>query len=437
MTRRLPLAAPLRGLPTEVSVAGATVRGFTGESVAAAALASGARVLSRSLKYHRPRGLFCLEGHCGGCLVRVDGVPNLRACQVTCAPGLKVEAQNAFPSAEVDLLGAVDFVFARGMDHHGLMTGSAVLNQLASRVVRQLSGLGKLPGAVATATPPVAEHRVDVAVIGGGPAGLAAAEATARAGASTVLLDDQLRLGGSLRAEPSAGPAAAARAEEAAAAAGALLLPRTGAIAYFPEDAGGVLLAASDERAARVHARHWIWATGGYAQNLAVPNNDRPGVVALRAVGRLLADHGILAGERICAIVDPAVRRHAQATVDALRAAGAEVSVLDVSEVDTVRGRSGVTGVDLVDGRQLDCDLVAMAALPAPATEGPRQQGCAVVLDPAAGGFRLVTDDAGRTSAPTVWGCGDVCGYRGPREAAADGARVGAQVARALAAEAT
>jgi sarcosine oxidase subunit alpha len=374
------------------------VRGFTGESVAATALASGVRILSRSLKYHRPRTFFCLEGHCGGCLVRVDGVPNLRACQTQCAAQLDVEGQNAFPSTEVDLLGAVDFLFSRGLDHHTLMTSSSVLNHLANRVVRQLSGLGKLPDAAATELPEVSEHQVDVAVIGGGPAGLAAARATAAAGARTLLLDDQLHLGGILRADPRFGPDAATRAVDAAAEAGVELAPRTTAIVFFPEDAGGVLVSASPERLGRVHARHWIWATGGYPANLPVPDNDRPGVIALRAAGRLLVDHGILAGDRICVIADPRMREDAAATGQALRAAGAEVTIVAQGEVDRVRGRGWVTGVDLSDRRRIDCDLVAMAAIPAPASEGPRQQGCAVVLSAEGGGFQLVVDDRDRKS---------------------------------------
>jgi pyruvate/2-oxoglutarate dehydrogenase complex dihydrolipoamide dehydrogenase (E3) component len=52
-----------------------------------------------------------------------------------------------------------------------------------------------------------------------------------------------------------------------------------------------------------------------------------------------------------------------------------------------------------------------------------------VVLDPAAGGFRVVVDDYGRTTTPGVWACGDVTGYLGPAAAAADGARVGGNVA--------
>src|SRR5689334_13842807 len=178
-------------------------------------------VMSRSLKYHRPRSFFCLEGHCSGCLVRIDGVPNLRACQTPCHSGAEVQGQNAFPSAEVDLLGAVDFLFSRGMDHHTLMTGSSVLNRLANKVVRQLSGLGKLPDHAPPELPEVHRYDVDVCVIGGGPAGLAAAREIARAGRRVVLVDDQMRPGGSLRADPRTGRAAAEAAWRAGVDAGA------------------------------------------------------------------------------------------------------------------------------------------------------------------------------------------------------------------------
>ena len=81
---------------------------------------------------------------------------------------------------------------------------------------------------------------------------------------------------------------------------------------------------------------------------------------------------------------------------------------------------------------KIECDICAVAAIPAPASEGPRQQGCRVVLDPAAGGFRVVVDDDGRTTTANVWACGDVTGYVGPAAAAADGARVGALAAASV-----
>ena len=436
MARRLQLSGSdtARGAAVDITIADATVRAYESESIAAAALASGARVLSRSLKYHRPRTFFCLEGHCSGCLVRLGGVPNLRACQTPCTPGAHAEGQNAFPSAEVDLLGAVDFLFARGLDHHTLMTSSSVLNKLANKVVRQLSGLGKLPEHVAETLPEVADRSVDVCVIGGGPAGLAAAIACARAGKRTLLVDDQLRPGGSLRADPRTGSPAADRHANDAIAAGVEVLARSTAIGFFPEDDGGVLAIATPDHLVRVHATAWIWATGGYVVNLPFADNDRPGVIAARAVGRLLVDHGILGGDKVCLIEVPALADEAAALTSALTAAGSEVVRVPLADCVGTRGRSWVTGVDTTHGR-VDCDLVAVAAIPSPASEGARQQGCKVVLDPDAGGFRIVIDELGRTSTAGVWACGDVTGYLGPSRAAADGARVGANVAAALGSE--
>ena len=420
----------MRGEAVEIRIADGNVRAFSDESIAAAALATGTRVMSRSLKYHRPRTFFCLEGHCSGCLVRIGGVPNLRACQSPCTQGAEVEGQNAFPSAEVDLLGAVDFVFSRGLDHHTLMTGSSVLNRLANKVVRQLSGLGKLPSTAVRLDdlPEVQRYDVDVCVIGGGPAGLEAATATARAGRSTVVVDDQLRPGGSMRADPRTGRGAAEATWRSALAAGVAVLARSTAIGFFPEDDGGVLAVASPDRLYRIYAKSWIWATGGYAANLPFSDNDRPGVIAARAVGRLLVDHGILAGDRVCIVSVPPVADDAAALASALHLAGADVTRVALEQVSGTRGRGWTNALDTPDGK-IDCDIVAVAAIPAPASEGARQQGCRVVLDPPVGGFRIVVDDQGRTTVPGVWACGDVCGYLGPAAAAADGARVGANVA--------
>jgi sarcosine oxidase, subunit alpha len=431
VARRLPGYDGVRGDAVELRISDNIVRAFRSESIAAAALASGTRVLSRSLKYHRPRTFFCLEGHCSGCLVRLSGVPNLRACQSPCEQGAEVEGQNAFPSAEVDLLGAVDFLFRRGLDHHELMTSSSVLNKLANKVVRQLSGLGKLPTTAPAELPEVQRYDVDVCVIGGGPAGLEAAVQVARSGHSTVVIDDQLAPGGSLRADPRSGRGSADASWRAARDAGAAVLARSTAIGYFPEDDGGVLAVAAPDRLYRVYARAWIWATGGYAVNLPFPDNDRPGVIAARAVGRLLVDHGILAGDRVCIVEVPEVADDTTALAAALTRAGADVARVALADVQGTRGRSWVSAVSTRPAA-VECDLVAVAAIPAPASEGPRQQGCRVVLDPRAGGFRVVVDEHGRTTTPTVWACGDVTGYLGPAAAAADGARVGANVRDSL-----
>lgn len=424
--RRLPCPDELRGDPVEITLGGDKVRAYTGESLAAALFVGGHATLSRSLKYHRPRSFFCLDGHCGGCLTRIGGVPNLRSCLERCADGVAVQGQNAYPSPDLDVLGAVDLLFPKGMDHHSLMTGNRVMNAVAQKVVRQLSGLGKLPDAVAPIAPPAGERAVDVAVIGGGPAGLAAATAAARAGARTLLVDEQPALGGSLRVDPRFGVSAARHAVAEARAAGVELLAGWTALGAFREDA--VVIATDDRSLLRIAARAWVWAAGGYNVNVPVPDNDRPGVFAARAVGRLLCEHAILAGDRVCLVEDDGPSDYADALAGALCGAGAAVERLAAREVTAIRGRGWVRAV-VAGKRRIDCDAIAVAAIPSPASEGARQHGCAVELDAAAGGFAVVTDGDGRTSVDGVFACGDVCGYRGPAAAAAMGTRTGARAA--------
>jgi sarcosine oxidase subunit alpha len=270
-----------------------------------------------------------------------------------------------------------------------------------------------------------------VCVIGGGPAGLAAATACAQRGHNTLVIDDQLRPGGSLRADPRAGRELAESRWASAREAGCEVLARATAIGFFPEDDGGVLAIATPQQLVRVHARAWIWATGGYSVNLPFADNDRPGVIAARALGRLLVDHGIVGGDKVCIIEDPRVATETAALAVALINAGADVARVALADTLGARGRAWVSGVDTTTGR-VDCDLVAVAAIPAPASEGARQQKCKVTLDPDAGGFRVVVDDQGRTTTPGVWACGDVTGFMGSARAAQDGARVGANAAASL-----
>jgi len=431
-----------RGKAVSLRCEGQPLRAYAGESVAVALYAGGDGVLSRSLKYHRPRSFFCLEGHCGACLMRIDGVPNLRACMEPCAEGITVEGQNAYPSPDMDVLGAVDWLFPEGMNHHTLMTGSRLLNQVVSKVVRQLSGLGTLPDRSVQDTVRCEEIEVDVLVVGAGPAGLAAAEAAAAAGARTLMCDEQDRPGGSLLADPRHGAAEADRRAEAARRAGADARARTTAIGYYPED-GGALLLAGPERLARASARRVVYATGGYAQNLVFANNDRPGVMAARAVGRLLVQFGVAPAERVCLVVgkhaDP---EPAAALGAALGRAGCEVVMIDERRETIVgaRGRVWVTALEVASGdgrvRRIPCNLVAVAAPPSPASEAARQHGCAVELRPAAGGFAVVVDEDGHTSAGGVLACGDVCGATTVERAAAAGARAGRTAAAEALAEA-
>jgi predicted molibdopterin-dependent oxidoreductase YjgC len=79
---------------------GQPVTAYEGETVAAALLAAGRRAFRLTNRGAEPRGLFCGMGLCFDCLVRVDGRPNVRACQTPAAEGMRVETQRGAGSWE-------------------------------------------------------------------------------------------------------------------------------------------------------------------------------------------------------------------------------------------------------------------------------------------------------------------------------------------------
>jgi sarcosine oxidase subunit alpha len=174
--RRLPDAAS-RGVSITLDLEGEALPAVEGEPVACSLIAAGEPVLARSIKYHRARGPYCFSGACSHCLMRVDGVPNVYTCRVPARSGLKLERQNAYPSAKVDVFEAIDWFFPKGLDHHEMFAGVPVAEQVMAKVARQLAGLGLLPASPAPQRPPVQILRTRVAVVGGGAAGLSPARA--------------------------------------------------------------------------------------------------------------------------------------------------------------------------------------------------------------------------------------------------------------------
>jgi sarcosine oxidase subunit alpha len=177
----------------------------------------------------------------------------------------------------------------------------------------------------------------------------------------------------------------------------------------------------------KVRARTAIVATGGYDQNALFADNDRPGVISARATGRLLLQHGVRPGSRIIVLAGAPgpTADHASALSTALQRAGVDVlTVAPPSRARRALGRCWVEALELDGGRREPCDLVAVAEVPAPASELARQRGANVIFDPGAGGFRAERQADG-LAGPDLYACGDVCGYVGPSAASEDGARVG------------
>jgi sarcosine oxidase subunit alpha len=354
--------------------------------------------------------------------------------------GMRVERQNAYPSATLDLFGATDFFFPRGMDHHTLMTSAPKpVHAVMQKIARQLAGLGRLPDEPMVTLPEAKTLLPDVCVVGAGPAGLATATAAARAGHRVIVIDEQIMPGGSLLCDPRHGPEEARARVAATRSAGVDLWSGSTAIAYYAEDriteaaAPGLLAVVTPEGLRLVRARHTIYATGSYDQNALFPDNDRPGIVSARALGRLLVRDGIAPPKQAAVL---GAGPYARALADALEQAGAVVTRIDglADTIVGVDGRSRLRGVRVQSGgrvRKVACDVLAIAALPAPATELAREHGAEVRWDGGRGGFHVVADADGRTQVTGLRVVGDVTGFVGPQGSLDAGARVGASLERA------
>jgi sarcosine oxidase subunit alpha len=425
----------LPGFPTDCTFTfdGEPIPARAGESVASALLAAGRPLLARSAKYHRPRGPFCLAGSCGSCLVRVDGAPDVRACATPCRNGLTVETQNAFPSAAHDLLGALDIVYPRGLDHHHLATWSLLANRAAVSLSRRLAGLGRLPEPPRSAPPPApAEERFDALVVGAGPAGLGAAEALARAGRRTLVAEQEPVPGGRLRARLGApgdpdlswagGAASLVRSAGGEVATGAAVV---GLWIDRGEPLAGIRTAGKEAPLRLVRARRIVLCPGGHPQPPPIPGGDRPGVLSARGLAAALAEHGVLPGRLVAVLGEGA---EAEALLARLGEAGAEP--IAVPAAVRVLGRSRARGLVLPDGRHLACDAVAVASRPAPSTDLARLLGAEVSLDPSAGAAAVRVGPSGATSVPGLFAAGEATGPVDAAAAREAGRRAGEEASR-------
>ena len=292
---------------------GKTFPGVAGDTVATALYANGVRVFGRSLKYHRPRGLYSLDGECSNTCMAVDGIPNVRAENTPAKNGMHVDAQNVQGSADFDWMGfmdKLDWLMPAGF-YYRTLHKPARLWPFALKQVRKVAGLGKISpdfemkGRYAEIYP-----TADVCVIGGGAAGMSAALAAAESGLRVILLEARPWLGGSFdyRVSPFDGEKAlyqrarelASQVETAADirvfthAANVGLYNNNLVTAFQVGPQGG----AFDERYIEIRATSVVVATGCIERPLLFENNERPGVMQIGCAHRLAHTYGLLPGNR-------------------------------------------------------------------------------------------------------------------------------------------
>ena len=438
-----PLEELDRAQPLRLTFDGRAVAAFEGDTVASALAAAGIDVISRSFKYHRPRGLLCCAGRCPNCLVEVDGTPNVRACTTPARARMRVRSQNARPSLRWDVMALTDR-FDRFLPigfYYKTFIRPRFLWPLYEWVLRHAAGLGRIDVRARPALHARKRHlHCDVAVIGGGPAGCLAALEAAALGARVILVDDQPRLGGHLRirsravdggerlAAGSGFEAAERLAAEVAAEGRIEHLAAATAIGIYE---GGLIGVSQGETFVRVRAKQIVVAAGAAERPALFDGNDRPGVMLASAVLALRHRHGVAAGTRAIVVTD---HDHGLRAVAELVAAGiGVVAVIDQREdgwdedlagdlrsggtevlADTVPlasiGSSAVRGlrVSTPGGeRTIDADLIAMAIRPEPVIALLAQAGAKTRFDEHLGQFVATAVPDGIHAAGRVLGVDD------------------------------
>ena len=347
-----------------------------GDTVASALFRVGLRTFSRSLKYHRRRGLYCGTGDCPNCLMTVDGLPAVHTCVTRCGEGMRVERAGGWPNADHDLLHVTDSlhrVMPVGF-YYKTFIRPRFAWPVAERVIRRATGLGRLPGTTAAMRHVVRHEHPETLVIGAGIAGLEAARDAIAHGA--VLVCDEGLIGHAVAAGPELDRLRVLEADIRALDA-VTVLETTTALGVYE---GLHVPLAGDGELVHVHPSRVIVATGATETHRVFPGNDLPGVMLGRAAAALAGVHGVRPGRRavvvvrseegvhhLSTLVDAGVEVVATAVSAALASRVPEAGVGEVvvdGEVHEARGGSSLRSVVLRrDGRgkRFDCDLLALS----------------------------------------------------------------------------
>ncbi len=356
---------------------GVAMSGRAGDTLASALLANGVRLVGRSFKYHRPRGILSAGPEEPNALVELrEGArrePNTRATQVELFDGLLARSQNRWPSLGFDL-GAVNGLlsplFAAGFYYKTFMWPASFWERVYEPLIRRAAGLGRAPEGADPDHYERAHLFCDVLVIGAGPAGLMAALAAGRTGARVVLVEEDHALGGRLLAESEdvGGMPGAAWAEAVEAELAAMprvrLLRRTSAFAVLDHGVVAAVERVADhlpeppshlprQRYWKIVAREVVLAAGALERPVVFGGNDRPGVMLAGAVRTYLNRYAVLPGR--IAVLFTAGDEGWRTAEDLARAGAAVAAIVDArGEIpDAARSRAASWGAQLVEGGQV------------------------------------------------------------------------------------
>jgi heterotetrameric sarcosine oxidase alpha subunit len=389
-----------RTKPVRFRFDGKDYAGYKGDTLASALLANDVRLVGRSFKYHRPRGVLTAGSEEPNALVEVVGpsnqTPNVRATMQEVFEGLVAQSQNRLGSLRFDLLAVNDYLapfLSAGFYYKTFMWPRAFWEGLYEPLIRRAAGLGSLSGKHDEGTYEKAFAFCDVLVIGSGPSGLMAALTAGRSGADVILCEESHALGGRLLSDGGviggvpAGEWVASVVAELQALPNVRIMPRTTVTGAYDHGTYGALERVGLHKPARpnlprecfwrIVAKHAVLAAGALERPVAFENNDRPGIMMASAVRTYLNRYGVVPGKRVTLFANTDAAR---STARDLMAAGVTVAAIidprpDASNVEDCpvhvgaevvgsRGRLGLSGIQVRKGSEIieiETDCLAMS----------------------------------------------------------------------------
>ncbi|ASJ75659.1 sarcosine oxidase subunit alpha family protein [Granulosicoccus antarcticus] len=384
--------------------------GLEGDTLASALLANGQRLVGRSFKYHRPRGIFTSGPEEPNALVEL-GVgahrePNTRATVTELYQGLEAHSQNHRGPLSFDVMAINDKLssfLSAGFYYKTFMWPKAFWEKLYEPIIRAAAGLGSLSMEEDPDTYDKGYLHTDLLVIGAGPTGLAAALSAGRAGLRVIIADDDFLAGGRLNAEHMIVDGQASALWAATTYAELLSLPtvrclsRTSVYGVFDHGTYGALQRCTDHLPGknsdkprqvlwRIYAKQTLLAAGATERPIAFPDNDRPAIMLAAAVRTYVNRFGVAPGKQvviftnnddgwrtaadlsragvsIAALIDtrenPVLGRPVQGRPSLMDIPGARI--ITGGQIVATRGRLGIQSITLRDGQSIDCDCLAVS----------------------------------------------------------------------------